>query len=196
MPDYFELLGFPRSPWLDPVEVKARFAECSGAVHPDRVHQADESTRTGATRHYAELNAAQQCLLDPRKRLGHLLELETGELPGDVGSVPARISELFFDVGKALRATEQMLERKRSARSPMVQAQIMREVLAGSDLLQQLERELERRHLGADKRCRELGNQWIAGERDLVTLRELYLDFRYLGRWLDQLRERRLQLML
>ena len=104
MLDHFALLDLPRSPWLEAFEVKARFAQLSGPVHPDRVHQADDATRTAATHRYAELNSAQQCLADTRLRLRHLIELETGQPPGDVGSVPAQISDLFFEVGKALSA--------------------------------------------------------------------------------------------
>src|SRR5439155_11517153 len=41
--DYFELLGEPRRPWIDPGLLKSKFLHRSAQVHPDRVH--DESPK-------------------------------------------------------------------------------------------------------------------------------------------------------
>jgi len=190
MADYFALLDLPRSPWLEPDAVKSQFARLSGPVHPDRVHQADEATRTAATRRYAELNAAQQTLADPRRRLRHLIELETGQPPGDVGAVPAHVSDLFFTVGKALRTADELVRKKQAATSPMVQAQVMREAVEGVASLQTTVRELEGRRAELDHQCRATGTS------DIAALAGLHRDYSYVNRWLDQLRERMLQLTL
>lgn len=196
MTDYFALLDLPRSPWLEVVEVKARFAQLSGPVHPDRVHQADEATRNTATQRYVELNSAQQCLADTRQRLRHLLELETGQLPADVGAVPADVSDLFFEVGRALKLSDELVRQKQAATSPMVQSQVMRQALDRMDSLRGVISELDRRRAVLDERCRNLGRRWLAGDRSSGELTELHRDYSYVNRWLEQLRERLLLLTL
>lgn len=196
MTDFFAWLDFPRSPWLEVAAVKERFAGKSGPVHPDRVHQADDATRAAATQRYAELNAAQQCLSDTRQRLRLLIELETGQPPSDVNTVPPHISELFFKVGQSLRTAEELIRQKQAATSPMVQAQVMRQAMDRMESLRGLIGELEQRRSNLDHRCRALG-----AERDLAgdwipILTELHRDYSYLNRWLEQLRERLLQLTL
>lgn len=196
MTDYFALLEFPRSPWLEMAAVKERFAGKSGPVHPDRVHQANDATRTAATQHYAELNAAQQCLADTRQRLRHLIELETGQPPSDVGVVPPHISELFFKVGQSLRTADELVHQKQAATSPMVQAQVMRQAMDRMESLRGVIGELERRRSRLDDRCRTLGANTAAGDAFIPILTELHRDYSYLNRWLEQLRERLLQLTL
>ena len=196
MLDHFALLDLPRSPWLEAFEVKARFAQLSGPVHPDRVHQADDATRTAATHRYTELNSAQQCLADTRLRLRHLIELETGQPPGDVGSVPAQISDLFFEVGKALKQADELVRQKQVTMAPMVQAQFMRQVMERMELVRGMITGLERRRAELDERCQELGRRWLTGDKQVFALTELNRDYGFLNRWLEQLRERLLQLTL
>lgn len=196
MTDYFALLEFPRSPWLEVAEVKTQFARLSGPVHPDRVHQADDTIRAAATQRYAELNSAQQCLADTRQRLRHLLELETGELPTDVGVVPPQISDLFFEVGQALKLSDELVRQKQLATSPMVQAQVMRQAMARLEAVRGVIARLDQRRDLLDARCRELGGAWLAGERSSKELTELHRDYSYVNRWLEQLRERSLRLTL
>ncbi len=196
MTDHFALLDLPRSPWLEVAEVKARFARLSGPVHPDRVHQADDATRAAATQRYADLNSAQQCLSDTRQRLRHLIELETGQLPADVGAVPPQISDLFVEVGKALKLADELVRQKQATTSPMVQAQVMRQAMERTESLRGVIADLDRRRSALDDRCQELGSRWVAGERPLGELTELHRDYSFVNRWLDQLRERLFQLTL
>ncbi len=194
--DYFALLDLPRSPWLETADVKARFAQLSGPVHPDRVHQADDATRAAATQRYAELNSAQQCLADIRQRQRHLIELETGELPTDVGTVPPQISDLFFEVGNALKLSDELVRQKQAATSPMVQAQVMRQAMERMEALRGVIANLDQRRAALDDRCRELGASWLAGERSTEKLVGMHRDYSYVNRWLEQLRERLLQLTI
>jgi chemotaxis protein histidine kinase CheA len=196
MTDFFALLELPRSPWLEAAAVKERFATKSGPVHPDRVHQADAATRTAATQRYAEFNAAQQCLADTRQRLRHLIELETGRPPSDLGAVPPHISELFFKVGQSLRSADELVRQKQAATSPMVQAQVMRLAMDRMEALREVIGELEQRRSRLDDRCRTLGANRAVGEDFLPILTELHRDYSYLNRWIEQLRERLLQLTL
>lgn len=196
MTDYFALLELPRSPWLEVAAIKERFATKSGPVHPDRVHQADDATRAAATQRYAELNAAQQCLADTRQRLRHLIELETGQPPSDVGKVPPHISELFFKVGQSLRTADELVRQKQAATSPMVQAQVMRQAMDRMEALREVIGELEQRRSKLDDRCRALGVEPEGGGDLISILADLHRDYSYLNRWLEQLRERLLQLGL
>ena len=77
--DCFALLGEPRRPWLDAEALKAKFLTRSAEVHPDRVHQSSEADKLAANQRYTELNAAYNCLREPRHRIRHLLELELGQ---------------------------------------------------------------------------------------------------------------------
>ena len=122
MTDFFVLLNFPRQPFLEPAEVKARFSDLAAPIHPDRVHQSDEATRRSATDRYAELNTACQTLTDTRLRLKHLIELETGESPSDIGQVPAHISDLFFAVGQVFHRADHVIKARNDKASPMVRA--------------------------------------------------------------------------
>lgn len=198
MADFFALLQLPRSPWLEPADVKTQFTKLSAPVHPDRVHQADEATRADANRRYADLNAAQQCLADTRLRLRHLIELESSRPPADVGQVPAGISELFFKVGQAIRTADQLLKEKETAASPMVRAQLLQRIVEPLSQLQQLQQTLQTGRGELETRCRELATGWDAKEPDarIRLLEELQRDFSYLDRWLGQVREKSLQLTL
>ena len=81
---------------------EASFFAVSGGlaeVHPDRVHQSPPTEKLAANARYTALNAAYQCLREPRERLRHLLELELGRKPSDLTTVPDELMDLFFVVG-------------------------------------------------------------------------------------------------
>ena len=69
MTDYFALFDEPRRPWLDTDSLKAKFLALSAQAHPDRVHGAAETDKLAANHRYTELNAAYNCLREPRDRL-------------------------------------------------------------------------------------------------------------------------------
>jgi DnaJ-domain-containing protein 1 len=197
MADYFALFELPRSVWIEPTEVKARFAELAATAHPDRVHQSDEAIRKSATDRYSELNSACQTLSDTRLRLKHLIELETGESPSDIGNVPAHISDLFFKVGQVFQKADQTIKARDAKASPMVQAGWMAGAMDQVDALRGLQTGLTEHLEKLDERCRALGESRSTG--DPATLKELarlYRDYSYLNKWLDQVREKQLQLTL
>lgn len=196
MPDYFAQLELPRSPWLESEQVKEHFVRLSARVHPDHVHQADPPLRKEANEKYAELNAAQRCLSDVSARLRHFLELEGSELPADVGSPPAAISDLFFSIGKALRTADDLLKQKSEGTSPMVRAQLMRHSLPMVAALRELISDLERREKVLDERCKSLAERWSQKVRPIDDLVELLREYGFLRRWLVQLRERSVRLTL
>src|SRR4051812_33187546 len=98
MIDNFALLNEPRRPWVDPDALKTKFLALSSEVHPDRVHNAAEVEKQAANQRYSELNAAYNCLREPKDRLQHLLELELGAKPKDIQRIPAGTMDEFFEV--------------------------------------------------------------------------------------------------
>ena len=78
MTDFFALLDEPRRPWLESELLKQKFLALSATVHPDRVHNLGDAERAAAQERYTELNAAYNCLREPKDRLHHLLQLELG----------------------------------------------------------------------------------------------------------------------
>src|SRR5437868_8581649 len=83
MTDNFSLFNEPRRPWLDADLLKQKFLKFSAEVHPDKIHNASDGEKAAANKRYAELNAAYNCLREPKERLLHLIELELGAKPKD-----------------------------------------------------------------------------------------------------------------
>src|ERR1700756_1925347 len=119
MADYFMLLNEPRRPWIDPEELKQKFLALSSQVHPDRVHGAPEAERLAASRRYAEINSAYNCLREPKDRLRHLLELELGAKPVDIQRVPEEVMNTFFEVGQLCKEADRFLAERGKVSSPL-----------------------------------------------------------------------------
>jgi len=151
--DYFALLGQPRQPWLNPASLKAAFLEQSARLHPDRVQTASEEEKAAVTGRFAELNAAYNCLREPKDRLLHLLELESGAPPANVQSVPEGTMDLFMETGQICRQTDQFLAAKGRSSSPLLQVQRLVQSQEWTVRLQGLQ---ERIHLRRDQLLAEL----------------------------------------
>jgi curved DNA-binding protein CbpA len=202
--DYFALLGQPRQPWLDAVALKAAFLQQSARLHPDRVQAANAAERAAATGRFAELNASYHCLREPKERLLHLLELESGAPPANVQSVPAETMDLLMDTGDVCRQTDQFLEAKGRAASPLVRAQMFEQALEWTTRLQALQ---ERIQLRRDQLLAELpamNAAWNAappapsplraGTLPLRRLEEFGRTLSYIARCGGQIQERLAQL--
>ena len=200
--DYFELLGEPRRPWLDPEALKQKFLSLSSQAHPDRFHAAPEAERQAAGRRYVELNAAWQCLREPKERLRHLLELQLGARPPDIQRVPPELTEPFFEVGRLCREASNFLAEKARASSPVVQAQMFGRGAEWTDRLQAMQQHLNRRREDLLAELKTMNAAWDAaaepgaprGELPLQRLEEIYRLLGYFGRWSEQLQERIVQL--
>jgi DnaJ-domain-containing protein 1 len=204
MSDYFALLGQPRLPWLDANSLRKSFLALSAALHPDRSHAASTEEKAEANHRYAELNAAFNCLLDPRHRLLHLLELELGKKPAEVQRIPPGTMDLFIEVGQVCRETDEYLERKRGTTSPLLKAKIFREGTLWADKLMALQARINARQ---DELHRELASS-VAGQRDagssdsgskqlplsMDRLEQIYRVLSYISRWNGQIQDRLVQL--
>ena len=142
MKDNYLLLKEPRRLWLEADLLKTKFFALSSEVHPDRIHNAPESEKLAATQRYSELNAAYQCLREPRSRIRHLLELELGAKPSDLTDIPDELMNLFLAVGKKFRDVDTFLAEKAKATSPMVQVQLFESGMERVDQLNNLTRNI------------------------------------------------------
>jgi curved DNA-binding protein CbpA len=204
MTDYFEQLGEPRRPWLDPDPLKAKFLALSQEFHPDRVHGKCASEKEAATNRYASINAAYQCLRDPKERLHHLLELERGTRPGDIQRIPPGTMDLFVQVGQTCRDADEFLARRHASSSPMAKAQLFAEGLKWVDSLQTLQHAITTKHneIAAELQfmnatfaaAPSLGSVDRPNHLPLDRLEQLYRALSYVSRWTDQIQERLVQL--
>jgi DnaJ-domain-containing protein 1 len=199
--DYFALLNEPRRPWLDPDSMKQTFLALAASIHPDRIHNADESEKAEANRRYAELNAAYNCLAEPKSRLRHLLELELGAKPKDVQQIPAALADLFAEVATICRDADTFLAEKGKATSPLLQVRLFERAQDWIENLNRLQKKLNELRETLASELKSLDEKWTAagaasrGET-LPKLEELYRLFGYFNRWSSQIQERVVRLTL
>ena len=193
MTDYFALLGEARQPWLDEGALKAKFYALSTEVHPDRVHALPDADKKIAHERYTELNAAYNCLREPKERLRHLLELETGRKPAQVQQVPADLVDLFFEIGQATRAADEFLKRRAGVTSPLLMVDLFGEGQNISEQLASLRDRLNARRAQLLDELRELNTHW---QKALDRIEYIQQAVAYLQRWGAQLQERIFQLGL
>jgi DnaJ-domain-containing protein 1 len=201
MTDNFALLNEPRRPWLDTDLLKQKFLTLASATHPDRFHNSDAPAKAEATQRYTQLNAAYNCLAEPKSRLLHLLELELGAKPKDIQQIPATLADLFAEIAMVCKGADGFLLEKGRATSPLLQVRLFER---GQDWLEQLN--------GRQKKLNELRGKladelklldvkWIsadpASRRNILSkLEEFYRLFGYFNRWNSQIQERVVQLSL
>jgi DnaJ-domain-containing protein 1 len=199
--DYFALLNEPRRPWLEPDVVGQKFLTVSSAVHPDRVHASGEAERAAAQARYVELNAACQCLREPKDRLRHLLELEHGSPADEVQRIPTELMDWSLQVGRLCREADGLLAEKARTTSPLLQVQCFERGQELTERLQALQRRISDRHDRLIQELKAVDADWDAAlsgtvERaDLLRrLEDLYRLFCYFGRWQGQISERIVQI--
>ena len=201
MTDNFALLNEPRRPWLDAGLLKQKFLALASDAHPDRVHNSGESEKAEVTKRYAQLNAAYNCLAEPKSRLLHLLELELGAKPKDIQQIPAALADLFAEVANNCRNVDGFLAEKTKATSPLVQVQLFERGQDWVGKLNVLQKKLNDLRENLNGKLKSLDAQWIsadtAARREILPkLEELYRLFGYFNRWSNQIQERAVQLSL
>jgi DnaJ-domain-containing protein 1 len=204
--DNFALLNQPRRPWLDLDRVQANFLALSAEVHPDRVHNASVEDQAAAQQRFTSLNAAFQCLRDPRQRLRHLLELERGTKPEPLEQIPSAIMDFYFTLGQLCRQADQFLAQKNRAASPLLRVQSFERAMAWRTQLEEAQDELAKRLRVAEAAMQELSAAWDelaaneieerASHLPLDRLEQVYREVSYVVRWAEQVRERVVQLSI
>jgi len=200
MTDYFALLKEQRRPWIDPDSLKQKFLALSADVHPDRVHGAEDSQKRAAQERYAELNAAYNCLREPKERLAHLIELETGAKPKQVQNVPSDLMNAFMEITNVCRGADAFLAEKNSTNSPLLRLQLFERAQEWTEKLMGLQRKVNSWREDLTARVMEIDNEWASSphkQRELVAPLEKQCQLLgYLGRWSAQIQERIVQLSL
>lgn len=199
MTDFFKLLDEPRRPWLDADLLKQKFLALSAETHPDKILSANENDKLGAAKKFAELNAAYNCLAEPKSRLLHLLELELGAKPKDIQQIPAALADLFAEVANSCRSADNFLAEKAKATSPLLRVQFFERGQEWIEKLNVLQRKLNELREQLMDRLKSLDEKWLAADtnlrRDILPkLEELYRLFGYFNRWNNQIQERVVQL--
>jgi DnaJ-domain-containing protein 1 len=199
MTDNFALLNEPRRPWLDFDALKQKFLALASDAHPDRIHNASESEKTEVTKRYARLNAAYNCLAEPKRRLLHLLELELGVKPKDIQMIPSALADLFAEVATTCRDADVFLAEKSNVTSPLLHVQLFERGQDWVEKLNVLQKKLNELREKLTDELKSLDAQWISVDANsrkviLPKLEELYRLFGYFNRWNGQIQERIIQL--
>lgn len=201
MTDNFAMLDEPRRPWLEPDSLKQKFLALSAGLHPDKIHAAGEAEKAGATKSFAELNAAYSCLAEPKSRLLHLLELELGAKPKEIQQIPSALADLFAEVAMTCRNADAFLAEKNKATSPLVQVQFFERGQEWVEKLNALRQKLNGLHDRLTSELKSLDAKWMntntASRRGvLAEAEELYRLFGYFNRWSKQIQERVVRLSI
>jgi len=199
MTDYFALLQQPRRPWLDDERVKQQFLSLSADAHPDRVHVAPTEAKAASTKRFTELNAAYNCLKEPRDRLRHLVELELGHKPGDLNKVPNELADAFMKIATACRTTEQLVTEKVRIQSPLLQARFFERVQPHLVNLETLQEKVGELLAQATQQLRTLDAAWNDSVNRAALLPQIEALSQVLGflvRWRSQLQEGQFRLTL
>lgn len=206
MSDYFARLSEPRRPWLEPKALKARFLALSAECHPDHVPSTDPSGRVAATRNFAELNAAFQCLRVPKDRLLHLLTLELGRKPDEVHALPPATTELFLEVAQVCRDADGFLAKQSGIASPLLRVASFERGLEWTERLNTVLQIVSRTHDRLLAELRTMNAAWDAApavgssERGAILplerLEQIYRALSYVSKWTAQIQERLTRLTL
>jgi len=194
--DHFAVMRQPRRPWLDSDHLKQEFLARSADVHPDRADARNQASQAAAQENFTTLNTAYNCLRNPRTRLQHFLELETGSRPEQVQNVPAQLTDIFFAVGAACREADALLRKKLEAVSPLLQVEMFEIAQNCIEKLMALQKQLATRTETLLQRVQELDAIWIntresaSRSKVLEELNQIHHLLGYFERWKQQLQER------
>lgn len=204
--DCFALLQEPRHPSLDTAALKQKFLRLSAEAHPDRVHESGPGAREEAGEHYAALNAAWTCLSDTKERLGHLLELERGQRPGEIHAIAPETAERFLQVAEVCRRVDEYLTRKAATTSPLLQARMIAETVGLADQIRDITDSIRKHEAAIESSLPALNSHWDQAPQledparaDTLPLHEIETSWRslsYLKKWNQQLQDRLVQLAM
>jgi DnaJ-domain-containing protein 1 len=179
--------------------LKQKFLTQSAEIHPDKIHSANDSEKNLAAKKFAELNAAYNCLAEPKLRLLHLLELELETKPKDIQQIPTALADLFVEVANVCKSADNFLAEKSRATSPLLQVQLFERGQNWIEKLNALQKKLNELREQFSTELKSLDEKWMVADENtrrkfLPKLEELYRLFGYFNRWNNQIQERVVQL--
>jgi curved DNA-binding protein CbpA len=187
--DCFTALGLPRAATIDEQTLHRAYTERSRTAHPD--HGGSEAMA-------AQVNAAYEILRHPEKRLKHLLELAGPSEATAWRTVPLDDSmmRLFSELGKAVQAASDFLERKRKAGSALAKALLAGEEMRHREALENIGFEIEAGRNEMEANLPALDAALTNHEADAwKQLAMTQARLAYLAKWQAQVRETLLALM-
>lgn len=159
--------------------LKEKLHRFTAETHPDIA---------GDSAAFATLNAGYSTLKEPKPRLQHLMELEwPGQTTGRQ-EPPARLADLFMEVGGAQQTYNALRKRETSETSPLARALLAPLKLDLIDRFEEALRRLAAEEELLNQELRVLDSNWIS-ERSYTDIASLYQGFSYLSKWSAQMRE-------
>jgi len=164
--DHFARLGLPAALDLDAAALDTAYFKLQRQWHPDRFVARPPAERARASAQAASLNEAYRTLKDPLSRALYLAALSGVELPGD---------------GKTIDDPELLME-----------AMEAREALHDADTSEAVDRLAGEARQDLQEALAGLGSLFLANDR--VALRKALLRLRYLDKFAEEARARRMNL--
>ena len=159
-----------------------------------------------ANQRFVEVNAAYNCLRDPKDRLRHLLELEHGTPPKNVERVPQGAMELCFQVGQICRDADRFLATKADLNSPLLQVQWVEKSLDWMEKLAELRGTVQFQRDQVIEEVKSMNVPWESAPEvgavgrvaalPLERLEQLYRVLGYYSRWIEQIQARHVRLSI
>lgn len=195
MIDYFALLDQPRAPWLDLEKLKETYHQKTLRAHPDAQTSRGDGDPADTT--FANLNEAYQVLLDPKRRLQHLLSLE-GWAPSSAGqAVPEQLHDLFPQIGGLSQRTNLLLEKIQATSNALSRSLLKPQILEVQQETKELRGKIRNLFDASLEQLRQINAAWTTSPAEQIErLSNLYFAFAYLTRWSAQLDEMTFQLSL
>jgi hypothetical protein len=199
--DFFKLLEVKPLPILDEQVLKSNYLRLSSTAHPDRA----ASLASGAFVVPGDpvlLNQAYSALSRIPGRLRHLLTLHGGKDPGSPKQIPQNIGERFMEVGELIHSLDSMRQGKPEEGSGEIARVIFIKQSLGLKKRTEAMQTLLRSDLGGlHERLERVHHEWEHGSVPLSTsvveaLTDVYHEWTFLDRWLDQLNTRLLELLV
>lgn len=201
MTDYFALFDELRRPWLEVEQLKAKFLERSAEVHPDKLRSAAPAEQEAASRRFAELNSAFNCLREPKDRLRHLLELELGSLAIEAREMPPNLADLFMEMARLRREVDGFLVESTRTQSALLRVQMFSRAQEWIDRLRAMLQRLSSLQAKLHQELQTLDARWLSTETDpvqrgvmLERLEHIHQELSFYARWTGQLHETTVQL--
>jgi curved DNA-binding protein CbpA len=195
MIDYFALLDQPHAPWLDLDKLKNTYHQKTLQAHPDAQTSRPGADATAAT--FPSLNEAYQVLQDPKRRLHHLLSLQSCAPSSADQTVPKQLHDLFPTVGALTQRANLLLEEIRATSNALGRSLLKPQILEVQNQTKEVREKIQNLSDASLAELRQINTAWAKNPTEQIEgLSNLYFAFAYLTRWSTQLDEMTFQLSL